>query len=399
MILLGDICPGAWPSRMDFGDAWVLCNLEGPVWDRATPPTPAAKAGPTLYSGTLPMTSGPVAASLANNHLMDLGAEGLTSTMVQLALRRWVGVGAGGSLEEARRPIMIDDHGTRVAVIACAEAQFGVATAQRAGVAELGPWVHGAIARAREQADAVVVSVHAALEAAPWPAPWQRELYRSWIDAGAAVVHGHHAHVPQGYEHYRDGLIFYGLGNALVDPAAWKDRPHGLWSVGADVRWSHNRPKAELLAFRCVERDGCLMLEPRGLAEAEVTEYWRDAMAPLKDQTLLHGLWQESAIRGYEHHYRQYLRLGGVGGRASVRPSWWSSLRRIGKAETAQPPRNWDLLLWHVLLACPSHQHAIAEALGVLGGERSDYRTKQTRELADRHMPWSVTPPSGREAA
>ncbi len=33
------------------------------------------------------------------------------------------------------------------------------------------------------------------------------------IDAGADVVMGHHAHILQGIEFYRDGVIVYGLGN------------------------------------------------------------------------------------------------------------------------------------------------------------------------------------------
>jgi len=33
------------------------------------------------------------------------------------------------------------------------------------------------------------------------------------IDAGADVVLGHHPHVLQGIEHYKNGVIFYSLGN------------------------------------------------------------------------------------------------------------------------------------------------------------------------------------------
>ena len=54
----------------------------------------------------------------------------------------------------------------------------------------------------------VIVSVHAAIEDSPWPSPYIRELYHSFIDAGATVVHGHHLHVPQGYETYDEGVIF-----------------------------------------------------------------------------------------------------------------------------------------------------------------------------------------------
>ena len=42
------------------------------------------------------------------------------------------------------------------------------------------------------------------------------EFAHAVIDAGADIVHGHHSHIPQGYERYNGGFICYGLGNLLV---------------------------------------------------------------------------------------------------------------------------------------------------------------------------------------
>jgi hypothetical protein len=51
------------------------------------------------------------------------------------------------------------------------------------------------------------------------------------IDAGAAMVVGHHPHVAQSIEVYHDGLIAYSLGNFLFDQTLWPGL--GLW-VRAD---------------------------------------------------------------------------------------------------------------------------------------------------------------------
>ena len=58
-----------------------------------------------------------------------------------------------------------------------------------------------------------VVNLHWGFEHTDVPAPFQRELACRLVDAGACLIIGHHPHVPQGWEVYRDSPIFYSLGN------------------------------------------------------------------------------------------------------------------------------------------------------------------------------------------
>jgi len=64
---------------------------------------------------------------------------------------------------------------------------------------------------------AIIVSMHWGLEYLDYPGPEQIELGRKLVDAGADVVIGHHPHVLQPFEHYKNGLIIYSLGNFLFD--------------------------------------------------------------------------------------------------------------------------------------------------------------------------------------
>lgn len=64
---------------------------------------------------------------------------------------------------------------------------------------------------------ALVVSIHWGEEYLHVPSPGQVELGRKLIDAGAAVVLGHHPHVLQGIERYGAGYIVYSLGNFVFD--------------------------------------------------------------------------------------------------------------------------------------------------------------------------------------
>lgn len=63
----------------------------------------------------------------------------------------------------------------------------------------------------------LICSIHWGLEFLDYPAPAQVELGRALIDAGVDLVLGHHSHVVQPVERYKQGLIFYSLGNFLFD--------------------------------------------------------------------------------------------------------------------------------------------------------------------------------------
>lgn len=53
-------------------------------------------------------------------------------------------------------------------------------------------------------------------------------FFRHLIDLGADLVVGTAAHQPQTYELYRDGAIYYGLGNLFFDQAAWPGTTRSL---------------------------------------------------------------------------------------------------------------------------------------------------------------------------
>jgi poly-gamma-glutamate synthesis protein (capsule biosynthesis protein) len=74
-----------------------------------------------------------------------------------------------------------------------------------------------AIAKAKEQADIVVVMVHWGKERVDQPEPYQKDYARQYIDAGADLVIGSHPHVLQGFEMYKGKWIAYSLGNFIFN--------------------------------------------------------------------------------------------------------------------------------------------------------------------------------------
>ena len=92
------------------------------------------------------------------------------------------------------------------------------ATAGTPGVAWLNvDQVQADVRAARPVADLVVVLMHFGHENEYTPNETQRAQARAAIDAGAALVIGHHPHVLQPAEWYGNGLIVYSLGNFVFD--------------------------------------------------------------------------------------------------------------------------------------------------------------------------------------
>ncbi len=154
--------------------------------------------------------------TLANNHMGDFGPAGVLDTLATLDAQGISRCGAGADLAEARRPVILEVRGEKIAFLAYSKTfptEFYAGT-RRPGTAPGYPsHVTRDVAAARRQADYVVVSFHWGGERETVPKDYQRSLGRLAIDSGAQVVLGHHPHVAQGVERYGEGIIYYSLGN------------------------------------------------------------------------------------------------------------------------------------------------------------------------------------------
>lgn len=393
MVLLGDYAVGCHTVSLPALDSTVLINLEGPILLPDTPKTQISKAGPHLCSCLLPSFQVKALFALANNHIMDYGMEGLDATLQTIRGAGHMGCGAAHTLMDARRPLLCKENNVTVGVLSCCEAQFGLATSCSAGVAEFGPWMYPAIRRLREQADVVIVSVHAGVETSPWPSPFIQDLYRSFIDCGAAIVHGHHAHVPQGFERHGGGLIFYGLGNFAVPPVQWRAMDNALWSLGIVLDFHTDRSVD--WRWQTFEIDQQATSAPISVYAstpqqfAEHVEYIDHCNRPLSDEGLFDALWQEIALRAYVEYGAKYL------GFYRSLPDFLKrkirhdlqALRKLGVPPPLRSTRQSDHLLWHHMFACESHRQMMATALGLIAGNIRDVRTAEARALVDRMAP------------
>ena len=162
-------------------------------------------------------------ASLANNHALDFGQEALLDTFTTLDNAGIPYVGAGETKERAEEAIYVEANGRTVGVLSASRVipvhTWNITSSQPGLFCTYDSTrLVERIQEIEDSCDFVVVFVHWGLERKTYPEEYQRELAKQYIDAGADLVVGNHAHVPQGIEYYKGVPIVYCLGNYIFNP-------------------------------------------------------------------------------------------------------------------------------------------------------------------------------------
>lgn len=230
----------------------IACvNLEAPLTRRGVRAEKqnTLRADPGQVEDLL--VSGVHVVSLANNHMLDYGIDGLQDTLETL---EHVGIrqaGAGLNLNAARAGVLLDGPGGRLGFLAFASTlpQGFAAAEERPGIAPIHVTaafvVENPLAMEqpgtpppvvtfplqsdleatveivrtmRAQADFVVASAHWGVAGQDSIMDYQREVGRAMVDAGCDLILGHHPHRLHGVEFYHGKPIFYSLGNFVFEP-------------------------------------------------------------------------------------------------------------------------------------------------------------------------------------
>lgn len=183
---------------------------------------PISKCGPnlgcTVEAVEAVKYAGFTGVTMANNHILDFGAEGLGRSVECCHKRGLDVVGVGENLRDAAKVLYLEKGSEILAIINCCEHEFSIASETAAGANPLNSiYQYYAIQEAKTKADYIVIIVHGGHEYYQLPSPRMQETYRFFIDEGADAVVNHHQHCYSGYEVYNGKLIFYGLGNFCFD--------------------------------------------------------------------------------------------------------------------------------------------------------------------------------------
>jgi poly-gamma-glutamate capsule biosynthesis protein CapA/YwtB (metallophosphatase superfamily) len=208
----------------------AFVNLEAPFSDHGRPVEKGMvfKAEPEMVEAL--RFAGIDVVSTANNHARDCGRYGVDFTVDWLAKNGISAVGTGHTAEQAHQGAVLERNGNRYGFLAYTYNQSNGNFADLDDrIAMLDPQRMAAdVASLRTRADAVIVSMHAGVEYQKQPNAEQRRFAHAAIDAGASAVIGAHPHVTQPVESYREGVIFYSLGNLVFDQFQRQETQHGL---------------------------------------------------------------------------------------------------------------------------------------------------------------------------
>ena len=258
----------AWLSAADL----TFGNLEAVIVENGTARTaPLDEPQPIILQAPVTAVSHLTSAgfdilSLANNHSLDFGSEGLAETAVRLQNAGITPVGTGPDASSAYQPVIREVNGLRLAFLA-----FNAVSDPGRGGSRTAPtnqWQRAdwdetraveAVAKAREQANAVIVSMHWGYEYELRADPWQETAVQALFTAGADLVLGHHPHVVQDLTGFPETcqvsgcFAAYSLGNFVFDQRqdgtdqglalrVFFDK-QGLRAVQALTVWAGPRPR------------------------------------------------------------------------------------------------------------------------------------------------------------
>ena len=176
-------------------DDFTMINLESVMADSGTGANKTFTfRGPTAYSQIL--TLGSVeAVTLANNHTQDFGTAGYQTTKDTLDDAGITYVEKDGSA------VFTTESGLTIGLYAASFDRYDAD-------------MKSEIASLKSQgAEIIVAAMHWGTEGSYRPTDAQKNWAHALVDAGVDIVYGHHPHVLQPMEEYKDGLIFYSLGN------------------------------------------------------------------------------------------------------------------------------------------------------------------------------------------
>lgn len=231
----------------------AFANLESPFSDRGRTMDQGMvfKAEPDMIAGL--ELAGIDVVSTANNHVRDCGGHGIEYTLQWLEKHGIAAAGTGLTEDAAHAGAVLERNGTKFGFLGYTYDQTNgnhPDLDDRVAMLEI-PQMRADVASLLERADVVIVSMHAGIEYAVKPHPQQVTFARAAIDAGARVVVGHHPHVVQPWERYRNGVIYYSLGNLVFDQFQRAETQRG--ALGQVVFAGHNLERAEMIPVNIVK--------------------------------------------------------------------------------------------------------------------------------------------------
>ncbi len=343
---------------------FAICNFEGPEISIESQKYP--KSGPHIGQETgsirLLKDVGFNVFSLANNHIMDFGESAIKKTLDTIKLNKCYQVGVGDNYLNSYEPLILRKNGISIAIFAAGENEFGC-NFEEGNKYGFGWLFSEALERQiisyKIKCDFLVLNAHAGVENIEFPlVEWQRR-YRLLCDLGIDVIVGHHPHVPQGIETYKNSTIFYSLGNFhfITDHSTLSS----LQSFSVKFEFDNSKTYSYQLLYHTNE-NGFVKQVSKEDVQFDI-EYLND----LCGERLL-SLNEKKSLEVYENYYEGYYRTA-IGAPSSKR-TFFSDIKFLVKffVRKRRLGLNQLLLLLHNI-KIDSHRFIVQRALSIMSNQ------------------------------
>ena len=265
--------------------------------------------------------------NICNNHIMDAGAYGIESTLKNAAENGVKTIGAGMNIDEARKPVIIDEAG--------GIGMFGVGyqrACRKADVDKPGCYSWSDLDAIQKTIDDIkskcrwcIVVAHAGEEFTPLPSPYTRERYKKYLEMGADIVVGHHPHVPMNYETVGDKIIFYSLGNFIFDTDYQRSQHKTEYGIIIKLNFTENEFNFEPMGLKILRGDEHIIKHDLPEIFVDVQEEDFNLLSPLSAKMHIEATKRQMAYlkpdefknateEKWKAHFSEELRTGRVPG-------------------------------------------------------------------------------------
>jgi poly-gamma-glutamate capsule biosynthesis protein CapA/YwtB (metallophosphatase superfamily) len=209
----------------------AIANLESPIISGEVVPTGSFSFRAHPKSAESLKYAGFDIMSLPNNHIGNYGSEGMLKTFDYLRQQNIDWVGAGENSEKLVNPLIKQVRDLRIAFLSYGYGpNYYKATAVKPGMALMDEQqlIKDLTLTREKDVDLIIVNIHDGVEYVNDPSDHQKDFAHTAIDHGADLIIGHHPHVVQKMEIYKNKYIYYSLGNFVFDQMWSLDTRQGL---------------------------------------------------------------------------------------------------------------------------------------------------------------------------
>lgn len=265
--------------------------------------------------------------NICNNHIMDAKEYGIKRTLEFAKQENAQTIGAGMNIEEARKPVILDEAG--------GIGMFGVGYQRACRKADENTpgcysWsdlenIQKSINDIKSKCRWCIVVAHAGEEFTPLPSPYTRERYHKFLQMGADIVVAHHPHVPMNYETVGDKIIFYSLGNFIFDTDYQRSQFKTELGLLVKLNFTENEFNFEPMGLKIVRGDEHIVKAELPPIFVDVNEEEYNLLAPLSAKMLVSATkrqmtylnpqrFKNATEEEWQEHFKEPLRTGRVPG-------------------------------------------------------------------------------------